>query len=284
MGGINGRVIYSPKGKAAKYADNAANFFVGCSNGCTYCYLRKGIGAKVLGGNRPELKKTLREYPYAIDIFTNELLKHKEELQKTGLFFSFTTDPLLPETQRLTRQAIGVCQRHNVPVKVLSKCAEGINILIDFVEASAGWDKTRIAIGSTLTGCDELEPNASPNRMRISTLARAKRHGFPTFASVEPIPPGMFDRAFSVIALSYPFVDLFKIGLQSGCRYTKKETLGFYNDVAEYWEAHPHTTPRLYWKESFVKASGINRDLLPGYCVPANYDLFNQDNNDYAVY
>lgn len=282
MGGINGRVIYSPKGKAAEYAENAANFFVGCSNGCTYCYLR--IGAKVLGGNRPELKKTLREYPYAIDIFTNELLKHKEELQKTGLFFSFTTDPLLPETQRLTRQAIGVCQRHNVPVKVLSKCAEGINILIDFVEASAGWDKTRIAIGSTLTGCDELEPNASPNRMRISTLARAKRHGFPTFASVEPIPPGMFDRAFSVIALSYPFVDLFKIGLQSGCRYTKKETLGFYNDVAEYWEAHPHTTPRLYWKESFVKASGINRDLLPGYCVPANYDLFNQDNNDYAVY
>lgn len=73
----------------------------------------------------------------------------------------------------------------------------------------------------------------------------------------------MFYRAFSVIALSYPFVDLFKIGLQSGCRYTKRETLGFYNDVAEYWEAHPHTTPRLYWKESFVKASGINRDLLP---------------------
>lgn len=136
MGAINGRVIYSPKGKAGEYAENAAN--------------------------TPELKKTLREYPYALDIFTNELLKHKDELQKTGLFFSFTTDPLLPETQRLTRQAIGVCQRHGVPVKVLSKCAEGINILIDFAEASEGWDKSRIAIGSTLTGCDELEPKASP--------------------------------------------------------------------------------------------------------------------------
>ena len=30
----------------------------------------------------------------ALDIFKNELLAHKEELQKTGLFFSFTTDPL----------------------------------------------------------------------------------------------------------------------------------------------------------------------------------------------
>ena len=172
MGAINGRVIYSPKGKAGEYAENAANFYVGCSNGCTYCYLRKGRGAKVLGGNTPELKKALLEYPYALDIFTNELLKHKDELQKTGLFFSFTTDPLLPETQRLTRQAIGVCQRHGVPVKVLSKCAEGINFLIDFAEASEGWDKSHIAIGSTLTGCDELEPKASPNRMRIDALAR----------------------------------------------------------------------------------------------------------------
>lgn len=78
MGAINGRVIYSPKGKAGEYAENAANFYVGCSNGCTYCYLRKGRGAKVLGGNTPELKKALREYPYALDIFTNELLKHKD--------------------------------------------------------------------------------------------------------------------------------------------------------------------------------------------------------------
>ena len=71
MEAINGRVIYSPKGKAGEYAENAANFYVGCSNGCTYCYLRKGRGAKVLGGNTPELKKALREYPYALDIFTN---------------------------------------------------------------------------------------------------------------------------------------------------------------------------------------------------------------------
>lgn len=119
--------------------------------------------------------------------------------------------------------------------------------------------------------------------MRINALARAKRHGFRTFASVEPIPVGMFDRAFSVIALSYPFVDLFKIGLQSGCRYTKRETLMFYNDVFGYWEAHPDKTPRIYWKDSFIRASGIERETLPGYCVPANYDLFNEKSNENAV-
>lgn len=95
MGTINGRVIYSPKGKAGEYAENAANFYVGCSNGCTYCYLRKGRGAKVLGGNTPELKKTLREYPYALDIFTNELLKHKDELQKNGVILFVYDRPVI---------------------------------------------------------------------------------------------------------------------------------------------------------------------------------------------
>lgn len=212
MGAINGRVIYSPKGKAGEYAENAANFFVGCSNGCTYCYLRKGRGAKVLGGSRPELKKTLREYPYALDIFKNELLAHKEELQKTGLFFSFTTDPLLPETERLTRQAVGVCQRH----------------------------------------------------------------GFRTFASVEPIPPGMYDRAIGIIKLSYPFVDLYKIGLQSGGKYPKREIRLIYDTITEHWEGRPEQ-PRIYWKDSIVNPLGIDRGELPGYCVPVNWNLFNNE-------
>ena len=222
------------------------------------------------------MNKTLREYPYALDIFKNELLAHKEELQKTGLFFSFTTDPLLPETERLTRQAVGVCQRHGVPVKILSKCAEGLNRFIDFAEASEGWDVSRIALGATLTGCDELEPNADPNTMRVNVLARAKRHGFRTFASVEPIPPGMYDRAIGIIRLSYPFVDLYKIGLQSGGKYPKREIRLIYDTITEHWEGRPEQ-PRIYWKDSIVNPLGIDRGELPGYCVPVNWDLFNNE-------
>lgn len=50
----------------------------------------------------------------------------------------------------------------------------------------------------------------------------------------------------------------------------------FYNDVFDYWEAQPDKTPRTYWKDSFVIESGISRETLPGYCVPANWDLFNE--------
>ena len=80
MGAINGLVIYSPKGKAGEYAENAANFYVGCSNGCTYCYLKKGRGKKVLGGDTAELKKTLKNEIYAMQMFRAELMANKEEL------------------------------------------------------------------------------------------------------------------------------------------------------------------------------------------------------------
>ena len=272
---FNGRVIYNPSGRAGEYSYWAANFYVGCSNGCTYCYLKKGRGKKVLGGDTAELKKTLKNEIYAMQMFQAELMANKEELQKCGLFFSFTTDPLLTETIGLTVLAIDFCQKHKVPVKLLSKCAEGMEAIIKISESS-GWDVSKIAIGATLTGCDELEPKASPNQYRVVALQRAKNHGFRTFASVEPIPPGMFDRAFAVIALAYPFVDLFKIGLQSGCRYTKRETFGFYQDVTEYWEAHTGQ-PRIYWKHSFVTAAGIDRNTLPCFCVLANYNLFGNE-------
>jgi DNA repair photolyase len=47
---FNGKAIYQPAGKAAEYAEYACNFYVGCSNQCTYCYLRKGIGKGTLDG------------------------------------------------------------------------------------------------------------------------------------------------------------------------------------------------------------------------------------------
>lgn len=33
---LNGKAIYSPKGKAGEYAKYACNFYVGCSNDCDY--------------------------------------------------------------------------------------------------------------------------------------------------------------------------------------------------------------------------------------------------------
>ncbi|MFR8207438.1 MAG: hypothetical protein ACLU99_14890 [Alphaproteobacteria bacterium] len=101
-----------------------------------------------------------------------------------------------------------------------------------------------------------MEPNADPNTMRVNVLARAKRHGFRTFASVEPIPPGMYDRAIGIIRLSYPFVDLYKIGLQSGGKYPKREIRLIYDTNYGTLGGTPGTTPYPIGKMVIVNPLG----------------------------
>lgn len=66
------KAIYNPSGKAGEYSSWACNFHVGCSNGCEYCYLKKGRGKAVLGGDTPMLKKCFRDVT-AFEIFSNKL-------------------------------------------------------------------------------------------------------------------------------------------------------------------------------------------------------------------
>lgn len=51
---IKGALIYQPKGAAGEYAKWAINLYHGCSNGCTYCYNRRGVLSHVFG-DKPEL-------------------------------------------------------------------------------------------------------------------------------------------------------------------------------------------------------------------------------------
>ena len=72
---MSNKAIYKPKGAAAEYAEWACNFYVGCSNLCNYCYCKKGRGAKILGGDKPTLKKCfLGSEEHAIQVFGGELI------------------------------------------------------------------------------------------------------------------------------------------------------------------------------------------------------------------
>ncbi len=120
---FNGKAIYNPSGKAGEYIRWACNFYRGCSNNCSYCYLKKGVMAHNLGGTTVQLKSCFKNPEHAIEVFRSELMKNLPDLQQHGLFFSFTTDPMLEETIDLTVQAVSICQNHKVPVKILTKTA-----------------------------------------------------------------------------------------------------------------------------------------------------------------
>lgn len=260
--------IYKPKGKAAEYSEWACNFYVGCSNGCTYCYLKKGRGAKILGGCEPKLKACFKNEKHALEVFEKELKANLPELQKHGVFFSFTTDPMLEETQNLTYEATSIAIANNVPVKILTKTTYGLLFLNK--ECTL---KHLIAFGFTLTGHDELEPNASSNAKRIEAMKKLHDAGFKTFASIEPIID--LHTSYEMVIKSIHFCDLFKIGIMSGAKYDKNDLHKFLSNII--LMACSAGERKVYFKDSLLTQAGISRDELPANCVNRDYNLFKEE-------
>ncbi|MDR0825071.1 MAG: hypothetical protein LBN74_08245 [Prevotella sp.] len=281
---FKGKAIYNPSGKAGEYSYWACNFYVGCSNNCTYCYLKKGVLSHVWS-LKTNLKKCFRDEDHAIDVFEKELMQNLSELQECGLFFSFTTDPFLDLTMDLTLFAMKKCLDNGVKVKVLTKNAE--NPLFAFIGCSGlttmggvmqnyfSDHRNMIAIGFTLTGNDELEPNASPNSERIKAMQLLHEAGFKTWASIEPIID--IEDSKEMIRQTVGWCDLYKIGLESGKTYNKTKLIQFVE-----WCNQAYITKaqngfyfqKNYFKDSLLKQAGINREELPNNCVGRDYNIF----------
>jgi DNA repair photolyase len=266
--------IYQPKNKAAEYAEWACNFYVGCSNNCSYCYLKKGIGAKVLGGNVPTLKKCFKDESHALEVFEKELKANLPELQKHGLFFSFTTDPCLRKTFDLTMQAMSICLKNNVPVTILTKVSVWVDFFLINISFSnnsffvPNWESL-ILFMFTLTGRDDLEPNASTNQERIEAMKKLHAAGFKTGASIEPIVELV--NSFQMICETNCICDIYKIGIESGKKYEKSELRKFvYNVIRQ----NEFSGSKIYYKDSLLKQVGITREDLPENCVTRDYNLF----------
>lgn len=269
---FKGKAIYNPSGKAGEYSYWACNFYNGCSNGCEYCYCKKGILAKTLGGNVPTLKKCFTDEYDAMCIFDKELKQNKEELQKHGLFLSFSTDQMLKETIWLTFKAATLCLSEGIPVKILTKVAKYDKIVCSkMLRAFKGYEH-RIAFGFTLTGHDELELGASTNQERIETMKILYDGGYKTFASIEPIID--FDSSWQMIYQTRHHCDLYRIGLQSGKKYNKKECKEFVQDCCLYLGNDKVSKSKIYFKDGLLQQAGIERKDLPSICVEKDYDLF----------
>lgn len=287
---FKGKAIYNPSGKAGEYSYWACNFYNGCSCMCTYCFNKKGRGAKILGGDTPMLKKCFKDENDAHDIFRWEVLKNVNELRKHGLFFSFTTDPMLPETIGMTFKAMNTLVTNGIPIKILTKRADWVNEFLSknglFVCDGKTIKAHKIAIGLTLTGHDELEPGASTNQERIEAMKKLHEVGFKTFASIEPIID--VNSSQDMVRATLNYCDLYKIGLQSGKCYNSDSLKLFIDTVIKFsllngYKGHKNgiaiygNKPKIYFKDSLLKQAGIERKDLPSICVGRDYNLFGKE-------
>lgn len=129
--------------------------------------------------------------------------------------------------------------------------------------------KKYVALGFTLTGHDEMEPNASPNSERIEAMRKMHEAGFKTFASIEPIID--LPSSLDMIEKSLGFCDLYKIGLMSGGPKPDKEKL--FHFIGRVTELAEEAGTKIYWKESIRKYFDfLDFDKAPS--VSTGYNLF----------
>lgn len=264
---INGKAIYSPKGKAGEYAKYAVNFYTGCSNDCTYCYCKRGILGHAMGAPVATLKKCFIDEANAFDIFCKEVKANLETLREHGLFFSFSTDPMLENTRQLTNAAVLYAVSQGVPCKILTKRAD-FKVLDSFYPF-----RHLIAYGFTLTGMDKMERNASTNTERIQAMQTLHAAGFHTFASIEPIISP--EESLKMVIDALYSCDLFKIGLLSGQKnYTQEQIIKFIDDVNQTL-APCSDDPKVYYKDSVLQFVKLTREEL--------YERSQKQGNDFVL-
>ena len=268
---INGKALYTPKGAAREYAAVGCNFYTGCPHDCQYCYLKRGAPSKQLGGTEVKLKKCFKDEDDAVNRLGMEMDAHQVYLQQVGIFLSFTSDPLIPEERHLTLVTILMAQRRSIPVVLLTKNAYFIED-DKFMSWLPTEDEKRkmIAFGFTLTGRDDMEPNASPNVERQLAMKHLHAHGFRTWASIEPIID--LESSLDVIMHTLDYCDLYKVGLMSGVKrdyYSDNLLLWFLGKLAT---LHDNHQTKFYIKDSFRKR--IQHPIVNATSVPKDYNLF----------
>lgn len=263
---VKGALIYQPQGAAGEYAKWAINLYHGCSNGCTYCYNRRGVLSHVFG-DKPELAtpiikqrdKQLNEYlkknnmtahdaipqkvirdttaVVALSIVAKDIIRIGEDVirEDGGIFFSFTCDPFDPDIDMdILRMIVFVLLDRQIPATILTKNTDWLenDKWKDFLEPDADYpdDLLRdLTIGFTITGKDKLEPNAPSTEERIEALRKLHdEYKIKTFVSLEPITS--IHTASEVIKKTYQITDEIRIGTQSPIkkdRYDSPEFVGF---------------------------------------------------------
>lgn len=248
---INGKVIYTPKGAAREYGRVGCNFYKGCPHECEYCYLKRGAPSKQLGGNVVQLKKCFKDEDDALEVFCKEARKRADILKQTGVFFSFTTDPMIPQTRDLTLSAINYCIYSDIPVKILTKDATFMDYDRFKLNLKSNAFKEFVSIGFTLTGRDDLEPKASSNLDRIKAMRILHASGFKTWASIEPVID--WQHTQMVVELTQECCDHYKIGLRSGVKKDYYDLLRSGLAMDYITKVITHAGSTVYLKESARK-------------------------------
>ncbi len=197
--------IYTPKGRAAEYAELACNVYRGCDHGCRYCY-----APATLRMTPETFAHPVPRQEHFLELLDAEGAR-KEKKGLTGqVLLSFACDPYchLNERYNHTGGAIEILHAHGFSVCTLTKGGERALDDLDLFTS-------RDAFATTLTTlCPDMsahwEPRAAAPMDRISALQQYHEAGIPTWVSLEPVIDPV--SALRIIREYAYLVDFWKVG------------------------------------------------------------------------
>lgn len=303
---VKGALIYQPQGAAGEYAKWAINLYHGCSNGCTYCYNRRGVLSHVFG-DKPELAAPIvkaRDKKLNWLIKVGELSIHKHIPQRVvnnctetviysligndiekigfrrlkedgGVFMSFTCDPLDTEenVQSSTFHATIALLREGVPVTLLTKNVawledEDWKMCLGCYPRYYACDNhlELLTIGFTITGKDKLEPNAPSTEERIEAL-RKLHDEYKIKTFVSLEPITSIHVASEVIKKTYQITDEIRIGVQSPIKKYRYDPNEFYGFITVIRFLARDLDCRFMVKDSMYKQAETFDDTYRDMCI-----------------
>lgn len=196
------RVIYEPRGKAGEYAKYACNLYKGCLHGCKYCYV-------------PSFTYQNRENFSSQSIVRKNILENLEKdciegegKIKENVLLCFTSDPYQPIETDITRQALQLFRKYNIPFTILTKGGTRAIRDFDLYSKQDNFATTLTFISDEKT--KQWEPRAALFQDRLEAIKEAKKRGITTWVSLEPVLD--VDEVLKIIQATQKYVDLYKIG------------------------------------------------------------------------
>ena len=311
---VKGALIYQPQGAAGEYAKWAINLYHGCSNGCTYCYNRRGVLSHVFG-DKPELaapiiKSRDRQINYFLELkkltahdpipdvvienCTNVAIRSciyidakrigvSRLIEDGGVFMSFTCDPLDAEdnVQNYTLYAVKRLLKYGIPATLLTKNVAWLKednwkkLLKEYPKhICCSTHHALLTIGFTITGKDELEPNAPSTEKRIEALRKLHdEYKIKTFVSLEPIID--LHSASEVIKKTYKITDEIRIGAQSPIKKNRYNVMEFISFVVAVRSLANNLDCHFMVKDSMYKQAETFDDISCRVCVKALDEIKN---------
>ena len=311
---VKGALIYQPQGAAGEYAKWAINLYHGCSNGCTYCYNRRGVLSHVFG-DKPELaapiiKSRDRQINYFLELkkltahnpipdvvienCTNIAIRSwiyidtkrigvSRLIEDGGVFMSFTCDPLDAEdnVQNYTLYAVKRLLKYGIPATLLTKNVTWLKednwkkLLKEYPKhICCSTHHALLTIGFTITGKDELEPNAPSTEKRIEALRKLHdEYKIKTFVSLEPIID--LHSASEVIKKTYKITDEIRIGAQSPIKKNRYNVMEFISFVVAVRSLANNLDCHFMVKDSMYKQAETFDDISCRVCVKALDEIKN---------